>query len=50
LGNGGGYFDRTLAANKPLPSIGVGYSCAAINTIYPQAHDIPMDRVILATG
>jgi len=47
LGNGGGYFDRSLAAAAPRPlAVGVGYHCARIATIYPQAHDIPMDVVI----
>ena len=47
LGYGGGYFDRTLAAipRRPL-IIGVGYSQAAIPTIYPQPHDIPMDKIV----
>lgn len=47
LGYGGGFFDRTLAAlpAKPLV-IGVGYSSQAIPTIYPQPHDIPMDRIV----
>ena len=44
---GGGFFDRTLAAMpfKPLV-IGVGYELQRIATIYPQPHDIPMDRIV----
>jgi 5,10-methenyltetrahydrofolate synthetase len=47
LGYGGGFFDRTLAAMpfKPLV-IGVGYELQRIATIYPQTHDIPMDRLV----
>lgn len=47
LGYGGGFFDRTLAAMpfKPLV-IGVGYELQRIATIYPQPHDIPMDRIV----
>jgi 5-formyltetrahydrofolate cyclo-ligase len=47
LGYGGGFFDRTLAAMpfKPLV-IGVGYEHQRIPTIYPQPHDIPMDRIV----
>jgi len=45
LGNGGGYFDRSLAAARPL-AVGIGYDCARIATIYPQAHDVPMDVVV----
>ena len=47
LGYGGGYFDRTLAAARPRPiAIGVGYDFAALETINPQPHDIPMDAVL----
>ncbi len=51
LGYGGGFFDRTLAAlpRKPL-IIGVGYDMQAIPTIYAQAHDIPMDRIVTQNG
>ncbi len=47
LGYGGGFFDRTLAAMpaKPLV-IGIGYELQRIPTIYPQAHDIAMDRIV----
>jgi len=47
LGNGGGFFDRTLAALHPRPlAIGVGYGFTQIDTIYPQPHDIRMDRIV----
>ncbi|MBZ9794235.1 5-formyltetrahydrofolate cyclo-ligase [Mesorhizobium sp. ES1-4] len=47
LGYGGGFFDRTLAAMpfKPLV-VGVGYELQRIVTIYPQPHDIAMDRIV----
>lgn len=47
LGNGGGYYDRTLASYeiKPL-TIGVGYQRCALRTIYPQTFDVPMDCII----
>lgn len=51
LGYGGGYFDRTLAAVRPKPRcFGVGYSAAAVATIYPQPHDVPMDAVVTENG
>ena len=47
LGYGGGFFDRTLAALAKRPRVfGVGYSSACLPTIYPQAHDIPMDFIV----
>lgn len=47
LGNGGGYYDRTLAALRRRPlTIGVGYSRCAIRSIYPQPFDVPMDVIV----
>lgn len=51
LGYGGGFFDRTLAAMDGRPRVfGVGYGVAAIATIHPQPHDIPMDAIITEEG
>jgi 5,10-methenyltetrahydrofolate synthetase len=51
LGHGGGFFDRTLAAMLHQPRIiGVGYAQAAIATIHPQPHDIPMHVVVTEHG
>lgn len=51
LGYGGGFFDRTLAGMIKRPRVfGVGYNSAFIPTIYPQAHDIPMDAIITERG
>jgi 5-formyltetrahydrofolate cyclo-ligase len=47
LGYGGGYFDRTLAAMTPRAlAIGVGFELSLIETIYPQAFDVPMDLIV----
>ncbi len=47
LGNGGGFYDRTLAA---LPAttlrLGIGFQCLRLPSIHPQPHDVPMDLVI----
>ncbi len=51
LGNGGGYYDRTLAGLDPLPRvIGVGFADCRVPTIYPMPWDIPMHSVVLADG
>jgi len=51
LGYGGGYFDRTLAAASLRPLvIGVSYEFARMETIHPQAWDIPMDWVVTEGG
>ena len=47
LGYGGGYFDRTLASRRQRPMVvGIGYAFSALETIFPQPHDIPMDAVL----
>lgn len=48
LGNGGGYYDRTLAQLPSATTIGVGQSFAKMDTIYPMPWDIPMQRIVLA--
>jgi 5,10-methenyltetrahydrofolate synthetase len=50
LGNGGGYFDRTLAMISPREIVGVGQDFARIATIHPMPWDIPMTLVILGDG
>src|ERR1700744_3976672 len=51
LGYGGGFYDRTFAATKKaVKRIGIGFEDARIDTIYPQAFDIPMHLVITETG
>ncbi len=52
LGYGGGFFDRTLEALKDRrPAvIGVAFELAAIETIRPQAWDIPVDYVVTERG
>ncbi|WP_305970101.1 MULTISPECIES: 5-formyltetrahydrofolate cyclo-ligase [unclassified Mameliella] len=51
LGYGGGYFDRTLAALTPCPfTVGIGFQAAKLRTIYPQAHDIPLNLILTEDG
>jgi 5,10-methenyltetrahydrofolate synthetase len=51
LGYGAGFFDRTLASLPTPPvAIGVGYELARIETIHPQAWDVPMDWVVTERG
>lgn len=47
LGYGGGYYDRTLAAAKSRPlTVAITYANAQLASIYPQPHDIPMNRIV----
>jgi 5-formyltetrahydrofolate cyclo-ligase len=51
LGYGGGFYDRTLASFPKRPRVfGVGYAHAAIPTIHPQPHDVPMDAIVTENG
>ena len=51
LGNGGGYYDRTLAQFAPLPRlVGVGFGVCRMPTIHPMPWDIPMQDVVLDDG
>lgn len=51
LGYGAGFFDRTLAAASRRPLvIGVSYEMARLETIHPQAWDIPVDKVVTERG
>jgi 5,10-methenyltetrahydrofolate synthetase len=49
LGYGGGYFDRTLAARRPL-AFGTGLQAARLATIYPQPHDIRLAAIVTECG
>lgn len=51
LGYGAGFFDRTLAslAKKPVV-IGVSYELARLDTIHPQAWDMPVDYLVTERG
>ncbi|GJD93623.1 5-formyltetrahydrofolate cyclo-ligase [Methylobacterium iners] len=47
LGYGGGFYDRTIAAMPAKPrTIGVGFKLGRLETIYPQPHDIALERII----
>jgi 5-formyltetrahydrofolate cyclo-ligase len=51
LGYGGGFYDRTIASRPTKPLIiGVGFALARLATIYPQAHDVPMDIIVTEDG
>ena len=51
LGNGGGYYDRTLAALPIMPRvIGVGHIFCPLDTIFPIPWDVPMQQSVLGDG
>jgi 5,10-methenyltetrahydrofolate synthetase len=51
LGDGGGYFDRTLSTLSPRPAtIGIGFQSSRLDSIFPQPHDIPLDVILTEAG
>ena len=51
LGNGGGYYDRTLARLSPRPRIiGVGFGGCLLPTVFPMPWDVPMSEILLSDG
>ncbi len=51
LGYGSGYYDRTLASSNPCPLvIGIAFEMFRLDSVHPQAHDIPMDFIITEAG
>ena len=51
LGYGGDPLDRTLGSMPKRPRVyGVGFSAAAIPTIFPQPYEVPMDAMLTERG
>lgn len=52
LGQGGGYYDRTITAlrhqNPAIKTIGLAYPCQYINEIPTESHDQQLDFVVFA--
>lgn len=51
LGYGGGFYDRTLAALKPMPvTVGLAYSMGHVPWLRPEPHDVPLDVILTEDG
>jgi 5-formyltetrahydrofolate cyclo-ligase len=51
IGYGGGFFDRTLAAQHPPPlAIGVGFELARVASVRPEAHDVRLSAMVSEAG
>jgi 5-formyltetrahydrofolate cyclo-ligase len=53
LGQGGGYYDRTLGALRrtgPLLAIGLAYAGQEIDQVPREPHDEPLDAILTETG
>jgi 5-formyltetrahydrofolate cyclo-ligase len=51
LGQGGGWYDRFLAAVRPdCTSIGVGFDPQVVGALPTEAHDISLDLIVTESG
>lgn len=50
MGFGKGYYDRFLAQCRPKHLVGFAYEMQIVETVFPEAHDIPMDEVLTEKG
>ena len=49
MGMGGGYYDRTLAANSNITAIGIAHDCQRVDALTPQPWDMPLSQIITPT-
>lgn len=49
LGQGGGHYDRWLAANPSALAIGMGWDCQLVESLPTEAHDRAMDLIVTPT-
>lgn len=48
LGQGGGFYDRLLAARPDLRGIGVGFACQLVPAVPVEVHDLPLRGLVIA--
>jgi len=46
MGMGGGYYDRTLAANPHISTIGLAHDCQQVDQLNVEPWDMPLERII----
>ena len=49
LGQGGGFYDRWLAAHPGTVTFGLGWDCQKLESLPVEPHDAPLDAVITPT-
>jgi 5-formyltetrahydrofolate cyclo-ligase len=49
LGQGGGHYDRWLAAHPGTPAIGLAWDCQLVDDLPHEAHDHPLAAVVTPT-
>ena len=49
LGQGGGHYDRWLAAHSGTTTVGLAWDCQLVDTLPTEPHDIPLGAVVTPT-
>jgi 5-formyltetrahydrofolate cyclo-ligase len=49
LGQGAGHYDRTIAALKPVFTLGLAYDCQIVPQVQDEAWDEPLDAIVTPT-
>jgi 5-formyltetrahydrofolate cyclo-ligase len=49
LGQGGGHYDRWLAAHPEATALGLGWDCQLVEDLPLEAHDQPLTAIITPT-
>lgn len=49
MGMGGGYYDRTLAANPTVNTIGLAHDCQQVDALVTQPWDMPLNHIVTPT-
>jgi 5-formyltetrahydrofolate cyclo-ligase len=49
LGQGGGHYDRWLAANRDAVALGLAWDCQLVDDLPVEEHDQPLRAVITPT-
>lgn len=50
LGRGGGYYDRWLATQRGIPTLGICFSCQLVDTLPVESHDVRVDAILTEAG
>lgn len=50
LGRGGGYYDRWLATQRGIPTVGICFSCQLVDSLPVESHDLRVDAILTESG
>lgn len=50
LGRGGGFYDRWLATQSGIPTLGICFSCQLVDALPIEMHDVRLDAILTEDG